>query len=945
VGAVTALTFINALTNQVLATATPVNGVATANFTLSSGAYTVRIRDANNCFTDVDVREDCAACNTRAGRMDTTATLNICQGDTARAIYLGGFVSDGNDTIQFVLHSGDPRSGIIARSYTPRFGFIAARMNFDQVYYISAIAGDDSTRNVALLDPCLNVSSGTPVIFRRTPTATIAASAAAVCLGSCTNLRYTLTGRAPFTVTTRLTDSTTRDSAIGNMAAGALVPICPTVATTYRLVSIRDSFGCLNNTLTSNVRVNVNQPVRAGTALPPLSICANLDTTISLSTLLTGATAGGTWSEVSTPPSVGGAFTAVTGRFRTRNQAVDNYRFAYVVRPVAGSVCPPDSAFVGVEILNAPTADAGLDDTIRCFVNKRRIQIGGGNTSTGAGISYLWSGNNLGGNVRFVTVQQPGVYVLSVNNSNCTARDTVRIAIDTVTPVSRIARMTDTITCDNPVVDLDGTASTPLRQITYQWAENGLAFSSDSVVSVFKGANYSLQITLNRNGCTAIDNIRVAENTTKPTVSIAPSPTINCKDSIVTIDASASSAGNQYQILWQATTGGRFFSDTTTLQPKVKVSGIYVLYILDTVNGCIDSSFRYVPMDTARPRALAIATDTLDCANTSVGLTGRGSTLGPTITFNWVARPGNITSGANTLNPNVDEPGIYILTVQNDRNFCFDTDTVAVFRNNERPRGFMVSSRKPTCFGECDARFSADSIIGGTPPFLYSLDGKVYTTRKSFQNICAGKVNLFVQDAGGCQLDTSFTILQDPQLSVSMGADTTIKLGDSILLTVQSNAAVIKSIAWNPNTDSTQCPKGGLCTQRWVRPVVGTTYTVTVTDSNNCASVGRINISIDKKSDRIFIPTVFSPNSDGTNDIFYIHGTTAIKRIKRFLIFDRWGEQLFIASEFQPNDPTKGWNGRMRNREASPGVYVYFVEVEYQDNTSAVIEGDFTLMR
>jgi gliding motility-associated-like protein len=942
-GAITTLTFINALTNANLATAAPVNGVATANFTLNSGTYTVRMRDASGCFTDIPVTENCAACDTRAGRMDTTVTLNVCQGDSARAVYLGGFVTDGNDVLQFVLHSGNPVLGIIARSSTPRFGFITGRTNYDQTYYISAIAGDDSTRNVALLDPCLSVSGGTPVVFRRRPTAAIALSDPAVCAGSCTNLRYTLTGRAPFTVTTRISDSTSRDTIVGNLTVNSLVRICPTISTTYRLVAVRDSFGCADSLLTQNVRVTVTQPIKAGTPLPPLSICANLDSTITLSTLLTNPTPGGTWTETSQTNSTGGVFSAARGTFRTRNQAVGTYRFTYKVNPAAGSICIADSATVSIEIVFSPIADAGLDDTINCFPNKRTVFVGGGNTSSGQGISYQWSGPSFGGNTRTTRVSLPGAYVLTVDNGVCRAMDTVRIAIDTVSPTVAIAAVADTITCTRPVLVLDGTRSTPLGQITYQWSYNGLAFDNNPLSQAILGGRYSLLVTRVRNGCTALDSVTVRENTTKPTISIAPIPTITCKDSIVTIDASNSSAGVRYGVRWQSSNGGRFFQDSTTLTPKVKQSGVYQLFVTDNINGCVDSAFRFIPMDTIRPRALAVATDTLDCASQTVALTGRGSTLGATITFNWVARPGNIISGSTTLNPIVDEAGLYVLTVQNDRNFCFDSDTVQVFRNTAQPTGFLVTSRKPTCFGECDARFKVDTTVGGTPPYLYSLDGKVYTTRNQFQNLCAGKVRLFVQDAGGCQLDTNFTIVQDPELSVSMGGDTTIRLGDSILLTVQTNAVGVKSIKWT-GIDSSSC-KGGNCNQVWVRPVVGTIFTATVTDSNNCSAVGKINISIDKKSDRIYMPTAFSPNSDGTNDVFYVQGTSAIKRIKRFMVYDRWGEQMFAVNEIQPNDPTKGWSGRMKNRDASPGVYVYYVEVEYQDNTTAIIEGDVTLMR
>ena len=117
-----------------------------------------------------------------------------------------------------------------------------------------------------------------------------------------------------------------------------------------------------------------------------------------------------------------------------------------------------------------------------------------------------------------------------------------------------------------------------------------------------------------------------------------------------------------------------------------------------------------------------------------------------------------------------------------------------------------------------------------------------------------------------------------------------------------------------------------------------------MTDQNGCRTVGRVNISIDKRRP-IFIPTAFSPNNDSYNDVLMINGSQVVKNIKRFQIFDRWGEQMFARTDFKTDDPNFGWDGRHKGRDALPGVYVYFIEVEYMDNTSDIIEGDVTLMR
>lgn len=937
-------TLVNTANNASVGTLATL-GAFTSN-ALAVGSYTVRLRDVNLCTSpNFTVTQACTACFTKAGTMDTTTALSVCEGDTARATYLGGYVSDGNDTLQFVLHTGNPRTGIVQRSNTPRFGFRAG-MTYETRYFISVIAGDDSTRQVRLNDPCFDASTGVVVVFHRRPSATISMASTDVCVGSCADLRYVFpTGQAPFTVTTRITEGAlSRDTTVSGRPTPYISVICPTQNTTYRLVSVSDSFGCANTTLTQQISVRTFTPLEAGTPRAPLSICSGTDTTVNLLTQLIGALPSGTWTETSTVRSTGGAFNAALGSFRTRNQIAGAYRFSYVVRQVNGSPCPSDTAVVTINLLASPIADAGVNDTITC--DEPTITLGGPNTSTGTGITHKWSGGNAGGNFPSISVQEPGTYVLRVTSPTCSATDTVVIYIDTLSPIAIIRPIAvNTLTCKLDSIILDGSRSTPLGQIEYVWLRGITPHDNNPITEVRNAATYTLGVISLRNGCVGTDTITIYENKTPPSVVIATPPTVNCKDTVATIDASGSSRGVPYTFTWRAANGGRFLRDSTTLQPKSTTAGFYELTIRDTSNGCFGSNFTFVKVDTTRPVAKAVALDTIDCNNPVIGVSGRGSTLGATISYSWIAAPGRITTGDNTLNANVDEPGTYFLTVLNTKNFCTKTDSARVVRNTERPRNASITIKKPSCYDECDASFRIDTVLGGTKPYLFSTDGKVFTTRNLFQNQCAGTFKLYIQDAGGCQIDTTFSIDQDKQLSVALGADTTLKLGDSLLIRVQTNADTVKKIVWSPVADSTKCPKGGLCTEQWVRPIVGTTYKATITNSSGCSATGTIRVSIDKKRP-IFVPNIFAPNSgSGQNDKLMIYGSNVVKIIKRFQIYDRWGNGMFAQQNFKTDDPNFAWDGRIRGTNALPDVYVYFIEVEYLDNTTEVLEGDFTLIR
>ena len=90
--------------------------------------------------------------------------------------------------------------------------------------------------------------------------------------------------------------------------------------------------------------------------------------------------------------------------------------------------------------------------------------------------------------------------------------------------------------------------------------------------------------------------------------------------------------------------------------------------------------------------------------------------------------------------------------------------------------------------------------------------------------------------------------------------------------------------------------------------------------------------------DDIFVPSAFSPNGDGFNDVMYVRGRK-IKEVK-FVIYNRWGEKVF-----ETTDKNIGWNGRHRGEKAQSSVYVYYVEAEVEDVGRVEQKGNITLVR
>lgn len=92
----------------------------------------------------------------------------------------------------------------------------------------------------------------------------------------------------------------------------------------------------------------------------------------------------------------------------------------------------------------------------------------------------------------------------------------------------------------------------------------------------------------------------------------------------------------------------------------------------------------------------------------------------------------------------------------------------------------------------------------------------------------------------------------------------------------------------------------------------------------------------------LFVPTAFSPNGDGVNDVFKVFKAAEIRaQVQGCRIYDRWGGLIYEAGPAAFSGWSELWNGR----EAMPGVYAYVIEVRYQSGGVRTLRGIVTLLR
>ena len=149
----------------------------------------------------------------------------------------------------------------------------------------------------------------------------------------------------------------------------------------------------------------------------------------------------------------------------------------------------------------------------------------------------------------------------------------------------------------------------------------------------------------------------------------------------------------------------------------------------------------------------------------------------------------------------------------------------------------------------------------------------------------------------------------------------------------------IISYLWTPSL-SLNCID---CPMPYADPRKTTNYTVEVQDRYSCKNKGNITVQILCDDKNFFVPNTFSPNGDGSNDIFYPRGK-GLFRIKALRIFNRWGELVFEKRDFQPNDQSAGWNGTYKGKKPVPDVYVYQVEIYCNNDQLIQFAGNIALI-
>ena len=313
--------------------------------------------------------------------------------------------------------------------------------------------------------------------------------------------------------------------------------------------------------------------------------------------------------------------------------------------------------------------------------------------------------------------------------------------------------------------------------------------------------------------------------------------------------------------------------------------------------------------------------------------------------YNWDFGDGAVSHLQNPSHQ-YTSPGFYDVSLNvQTRNACVDTFRItAAIKVVESPLVSITGDSIVCINGSMTHAGVFDRIDTSVVRWLWQFPGggtssvqnpspQRYTTAGTFT------VQTIATNSSGCKDTATKQVRVNPLPVVNLPSTISTQAGAPVLLPATYSAGVV-AYSWLPpaTLSCTTCP------QPVASPKFNTKYVVNVVDSVGCRNEGSVQVIVLCSNANVFIPNTFSPNGDGSNDVFYVRGK-GLDRVKSIRIFNRWGEVVFEQQQFPVNDPAYGWNGKYKGNKPVPDVYVYQVEV-FCDNSQIVrFEGNVALIQ
>lgn len=478
--------------------------------------------------------------------------------------------------------------------------------------------------------------------------------------------------------------------------------------------------------------------------------------------------------------------------------------------------------------------------------------ISGGNVP----YSFFWSN---GSTNDVLPVGVPGTYTVTVTDAgNCTITAQKAIQASPNFPIADAGPSDVYLDCAGGLNKIGGPGTSTGPQFVYQWSTflgviDPGADPNQQTLEVTAWGNYELRVTNILEGCWASDLVFVNLLGPLPTATAQSPVILDCGTTQVFLNAIGSSSGPNFSTVW-STGDGHIVSGANTLSPLVDAPGTYILTVTNALQGCVNRA-KVIVTDQNQNFVKAGSDTGIPCAGGMITLDGSGSASGPQYSYQWSTVDGNVVSGATSLNPGVDQAGIYVLKVTDEQTSCTKMDTVQVFP------GPIIPPQDFSVVGiNCDRTVAIldCNMNQGTAPYSY-----LWSNGETQAAIFNGNLDftITVSDATGCKYYGAIEG-EPPSMSLSAystaancaaGGNGTINLivdnTYAPIIYLWNNGATTQDLnSLNAGTYIVTVTFGSSCTQTFSVGVANATdlsLSTIITNANSCAGLlGSIDLTV-----------------------------------------------------------------------------------------------------
>jgi subtilisin-like proprotein convertase family protein len=474
-----------------------------------------------------------------------------------------------------------------------------------------------------------------------------------------------------------------------------------------------------------------------------------------------------------------------------------------------------------------------------------------------------------------------------------------------------------------------GVGGGDLNNYNYAWSNA----SNNQLNSNLVAGDYTLTVT-DAQGCSgeAVYSLSQPAEITATAI-IDDTDCFGSADGQINIQITTQGGGfpiDSYQ--WDANANNQISQIATDL-----ALGNYLVTITDNTNCSTVTSFE---IKQPTPIEASFVVEDNPCFNDNIGTISTTTNGGsPEYSYEWT---------------NTDTVNIFSSTDQNltdlfanaysvmitDGNGCTQIEVVNL--NSPAALWAIIDADSVTCYDDQDGSLYIEAQ-GGMGSYQYSLDGDNFSATNNFLGLEVGNYATYIEDRNGCTATISALVEGPEELTVDLGDNITINLGETANLNAIVSPAGNYFYTWSPE-DSLTCATVDCPSTDVYGLFFQSTYQVSIEDEFGCQAEDFINIFINKFR-RVFVPTGFSPFTGNENDLLRTHGDEGTI-VKSFKVYDRWGESVYENNiPYGINETGIGWDGTFKGKIMNPAVFVWSLEVEYIDGEGDVLKGQTTLVR